>query len=173
MDAKPILITDPVKPRQVVPDFALGWNLLWLTGWLFVIVGLLNIALIWIPLQLGNPEYEFASVAASLDSLPLPTMGLVFALAGSRATGRLGSAKVAMVTAFLVTGFIVAAALLYWLAVPLALKAVKEPVIRLGIMKSVVKVSAQALLYPIALVVLVRMANRSSSLEKPQRSSVP
>ena len=161
MGVKAILINDPPGgTKRPVADQALGWSLLWIVGWLFVAVGLLNIVLLWWPLQMGNPEYEFASVAAMLDSLPLPTMGLAFALAASRASGRSTSAKVAMVIAVVVAVLVVLAAVLYGLAVPLALKAVKEGPIRLRIMKSILKVSAQAVLYPIALLAFARLANQ-------------
>jgi len=156
-----ILISDPpAGPKRPADNPTLGWSLLLVMGWLFVIVGLLNIVLLWWPLQMGNPEYEFASVAASLDSLPLPTMGLAFALAASRAQGHLTGAKVAMVTAVALAVLVVLAAVLYGLDVPLALKAVKEGPVRMGIMKSILKVSAQAVLYPIALIAFARMSNR-------------
>jgi len=161
MDGPTILINEPQPgPKRPAPDFMLGWSLLLVMGWLFVVVGLLNIVLIWVPLRLGVPEYEFSSVAASLDSLPLPAMGLVFALAASRAQGRSRSGLIATVVAYALAVLILASAVLYWLDVPLALKAVKDSMPRLGIMKSVVKVSAQAVLYPIALVVFARMGSR-------------
>jgi len=161
MGVKAILISDPpAGPKRPTQDPALGWSLLLVMGWLFVIVGLLNIVLLWWPLQMGNPEYEFASVAASLDSLPLPTMGLAFILAASRASARPTSAKAATVIAIAVAVLVVLAAILYGLAVPLALKAVREGPVRLGIMKSILKVSAQAVLYPIALIAFARLANQ-------------
>jgi len=158
---KAILINDPpAEPKRPVQGATLGWSVLLVMGWLFVIVGLLNIVLLWWPLQMGNPEYEFASVAASLDSLPLPTMGLAFALAASRASGRPTSAKAAMVIAVVVAVLVVLAAALYGLDVPLALNAVKAGPIRLGILKSIMKVSAQAVLYPVALIAFARIGNR-------------
>ena len=161
MGEKAILINDPpAGPRRPIADITTGWSLLLVMGWLFVIVGLLNIALLWWPLQMGNPEYEFASVAATLDSLPLPTMGLGFALAASRASGRGTSAKLAILVAVVVAVLVVLAAVLYALAVPLALRAVKEGPVRLGIMKSILKVSAQAVLYPLALLAFARMGIR-------------
>ncbi|HEV8456278.1 MAG TPA: hypothetical protein VGQ69_04755 [Gemmatimonadales bacterium] len=144
----------------MVADPMLGWRLLFAVGLLFVVVGLLNLVLLWMPLQLGNAEYEFASVAASLDSLPLPTMGLVFVLAASRAAGKPASVRVATVLALVLAVVVLGMAALYWLDVPLALKAVRTGPVRLGILKSITKVTAQAILYPVALVVLVRMANR-------------
>ena len=156
-----ILINEPQSaPKPPTPDFLLGWSLLLVMGWIFTVIGLLNIALIWVPLQFGVPEYEFSSVAASLDSLPLPTMGLVFALAASRAQGRRKSALLATVLTCLLAALIVGAAVLYWLDVPLALKAVTDRLPRLGIKKSMTKVSAQAVLYPIGLVVFAWMGSR-------------
>ena len=160
---RPILINDPPQEsRKAGHDFSVGWGLLLAVGWLFVLVGLLNIVLIWIPVRFGSPEYEFASVAASLDSLPLPTMGLVFALAASRALGRPTGAKIIVVLTLVMAALILVGAVLYWLNVPLALQALKNaPAPRLGIIKSTVKVSAQAVLYPIALIVFARMGARS------------
>jgi hypothetical protein len=159
---RPILINDPPQEsKRAGHDFSVGWGLLLSAGWLFVVVGLLNIVLIWIPIHLGSPEYEFASVAASFDSLPLPTMGLVFALAASRALARPTGAKIIVVLALAMAAVILVGAVLYWLNVPLALQALKNaPAPRLGIIKSAVKVSAQAVLYPIALIVFARMGTR-------------
>ncbi len=153
-DGHSMLIKEPAgAPKRSAPvqDFMRGWSLLLWLGWLFVLVGLLNLVLIWIPVRFGSPEFEFASVASSLDSMPLPAMGLVFALAASRAKGSLGSARLATVLCWVLAAVVVSGLVLYWLDVPLALKAVTDPTPRLGIKKSIVKVSAQGVLYPIIL----------------------
>src|SRR5262245_19606353 len=117
---RPILINDPPhESKRAVQDFSVGWGLLLAVGWLFVAIGLLNIVLVWVPIHFGSTEYEFASVAASLDSLPLPTMGVVFALAASRALGRPVGAKVSVVLAVVMAVLILVGAVLYWLNVPL------------------------------------------------------
>jgi hypothetical protein len=164
MDGPSILINDPPPgPKKPAQDFELGWSLLLALGWLFVVIGLLNLVLIWLPLQMGNPEYEFGSVANSLDSLPLPTMGLVWALAASRAQGRSRGAMLATILLCGLATLALAAGVLYWLNVPIALKAVQEPLIRLGIKKSIFKVTTQAVLYPLAMVALALMGMRSRS----------
>lgn len=162
MEGPSILLNDPkgAAPRKPAPDFMQGWSLLLWMGWLFLIVGLANLVLIWVPLRLGVPEYEFGAAANSLDSLPLPVMGLVFVLAASRAQGRAVSAGFARVVAILLAALIVSAGVLYWLNVPAALTAVKEPLIRLGIKKSIIKVTIQAVLYPAALLTFATLGRR-------------
>ena len=149
------------KKRVAVPDFELAWRLLLVLGWLFTIIGLLNTLLLWVPLRFGSPEYEFASVAASLDGLPITMMGLTIALAASRAGAHVRSALAVTILLWVVAVLVVAAGVLYWLNVPLALGAVTEPMIRLGIKKSMLKVTTQAVLYPAAMVYLALIGSRS------------
>lgn len=165
MEGPSILINEPAGPRRPVPvqDFMLGWRLLFVLGWLFTVVGLLNTALLWYPFRFGIPEYEFGSVAASLDGLPVTMMGLTLALAGSRARGKDGAALLATVLLWAVAVLVIAGGVLYWLNVPLALQQVTEPVIRTGIKKSMAKVTVQALVYPAAMIALAIMGSRSRS----------
>jgi len=162
MDEPTVLIKEPRggAPKKPVQDFLLGWSLLLWLGWLFILVGILNLILVWVPLQLGTPEYEFASVASSFDSLPLPTMGLILALAASRAKGLALSGRVVVVIAMVLGLMVLVGLVLYWLNVPLALKAVVDPMPRLGIKKSILKVSAQGILYPIMLGGAIWIATR-------------
>jgi len=165
MTPRGVLINEPPprpqEPRPPAEDFRLGWSLVWVMGWLFAVVGLLNTVLIWIPLRFSSPEYEFTSVAASLDGLPLALMGMTLALAASRASGRVKSATALIVLLLVVTLLVVVGGVLYWLNVPLALNALKnQPVPRLGIVKSVIKVTAQVVLYSAAMLTFARMATR-------------
>jgi uncharacterized membrane protein YidH (DUF202 family) len=162
MTPRGVLINEPpTRSSEPVEDFRLGWSLLWVMGWLFAVVGLLNTVLIWVPLRFGSPEYEFTSVAASLDGLPLALMGITLALAASRASGRVKSATALIVLLVVVTLLVLAGGVLYWLNVPLALNALKnQPVPRLGIVKSVIKVTAQVVLYSAAMLTFARMATR-------------
>ena len=143
-------------------DFTLGWKLLFVLGWLFTVVGLLNTVLLWYPFRFGVPEYEFGSVAASLDGLPVTMMGLTLALAGSRARGMAGASLLATVLLWVVSALVIAGGVLYWLNVPLALQQVTEPVIRTGIKKSMAKVTVQALVYPAAMIAMAIMGSRKT-----------
>jgi hypothetical protein len=165
MEGPSILINEPAGPRRSAPvqDFMLGWRLLFVLGWLFTVVGLLNTVLLWYPFRFGVPEYEFGSVAASLDGLPVTMMGLTLALAGSRARGKDGAALLATVLLWAIAVLVIAGGVLYWLNVPLALQQVTEPVIRTGIKKSMAKVTVQALVYPAAMIALAILGSRSRS----------
>jgi len=162
---RPILINDqPQEPRKSAPDFMLGWSLLLVMGWLFFLVGIFNLVVLWIPLQIGVPEFEFASVSGSLDSLPLPTMGLVFILAASRASGYAKNAAFARAAAYVIVLLVLAAAVVFWLDVPLALQATaRARLARLGIWKAIIKVTAHTLLYSVALVTFARLGNKKST----------
>ena len=138
----------------------LGWRLLFVLGWLFTVVGLLNTVLLWVPFRFGSPEYEFGSVAASLDGLPVTMMGLTLALASSRVRGQEVAALLATILLWVVAILVIGGGVLYWLNVPLALQQVTEPVIRVGIKKSMVKVSTLALVYPAAMIALAVMGSR-------------
>ena len=165
MEGPSILINEPAGPKRPVPvqDFLLGWRLLFVLGWLFTVVGLLNTVLLWYPFRFGVPEYEFGSVAASLDGLPVTMVGLTLALAGSRGRGKDRAALLATVLLWTVAVLVLAGGVLYWLNVPLALQQVTEPIIRTGIKKSMTKVTVQALVYPAAMIALAIMGSRSRS----------
>ena len=148
------------KRRALEPDFYLGWQLLLAVGWLFIVIGMLSIVLIWIPLQIGSPEFEFASVAASFDSLLVPILGFVLALAASRALGKERMAQLTIALVVLLVILILLAAALYALNVPMALRVAVAPEPRLAIRKSIVKVVVQTIAYPVALLSFARMARR-------------
>jgi hypothetical protein len=65
---------DERLPLEESADF--GWYLLGWIGLAFALVGGFDLALIWIPLGFGNPEWEFGTVSATLDGLPVTTLGL-------------------------------------------------------------------------------------------------
>lgn len=169
-DEPAIVLNEPAGPKKRVQDFVLGWRLLMVMGWLFTVVGLLNTILLWVPLRFGSPEYEFASVAAMLDGLPLTMMGLTIALASSRALADNQGALAATILLWVVAVVVVAAGVLYWLNVPIALGAVTEPMIRLGIKKSMLKVTTQAVLYPAAMVFLAVIGSRGNKQIISRRS---
>lgn len=58
------------------PD-ATSATLLAAIGIAFTVVGLTDLALLWLPVQLGNAAWEFATVSRTFDNLPLTGLGLV------------------------------------------------------------------------------------------------
>lgn len=127
-------------------------------------VGLLDMVLLWIPLQFGVAEWEFGTVSRFLDGLPVLTMAvaILIVLGGLEArNGLLWFSGSACVLLFL---GVVIGALLYALNIPLALKATDQA-LRLGLKKGIVKALGEAVVYSFAFLALsisaFRMAKRS------------
>jgi uncharacterized protein YjeT (DUF2065 family) len=45
-------------------------------GTVFVVLGLFELLLLWIPPQLGNAAWEFATISRSLDAMPMLALGM-------------------------------------------------------------------------------------------------
>lgn len=153
MTAPKILVSEPLKagrpPLVAAPDVA--WRLLGYMGLVFALVGWLDVALVWYPLTFGSPEWEFGSVTASLDGLPLPVMGLVLVLTSAIARGIRWPVRTVAVLLILVAVLILVGGVLYLTNVPIALQAVhNEPIARLGVTKAMIKTSVQVFSYPVA-----------------------
>ena len=58
-----------------------AWQLLATVAWAFLIVGGLDVGLVWYPAAFGNAGWEFGSVTAMLNGFPLPVMGSALLLA--------------------------------------------------------------------------------------------
>lgn len=152
MEGPKILVNEPVRsPRKDLPaepDF--GWILLGWAGWVFLLAGLMDIGLAWIPLRLGNPEWEFGTITRSFDSVPVPFLGSALIMASGLARGRVWWGKVGVVVLWLLTLWVLVSGVLYALNVPLALRAVKEPVVAMGLKKAILRTSLQILFYAVA-----------------------
>jgi hypothetical protein len=133
--------------RPLDPEYA--WTLLGYIGIAFVLVGAIDIVLAWFPFVLGSAEWEFGTIGATLNGLPLPGLGLMLLLAGGVGRDSKGQVRVAamfcaiLVVALLVLGF------LYVTVIPVALSEVTNPVVRAGLMKSIVKALSLLVIYPV------------------------
>lgn len=137
--------------RGAVPAPEAAWRLVGGVAALFVVVGGADLALTLMPLGFGNPEWEFGTVTSLLDGLPVPTLGLVGVVAAALARGSRGIARMGAALLGALAVSIVAAAVLYATTVPIALRAVTDPVIRTGLSKAVAKTAVQCVAYPIGL----------------------
>jgi hypothetical protein len=96
-------------------------------GAALALIGITDVALLWIPPRLGNAEWEFATISATFESLPLAALGFGLLAVGSIVKrGRVGLYLLAAVFAAL-TLLVVGSATLFALDVPLALKAAPAP----------------------------------------------
>lgn len=121
-------------------------------GWFSLALALAGVGdwvLAWMPPHLGNPEWEFGTVAATMAGLPLMAMGF----AGLLATGTARHQRWLVVTmTWVLIGFalvVLAALALFLLDVPLALRTVQGTA-RVGIIKATIKTSFLGLLFATA-----------------------
>lgn len=118
------------------PDVAWRW-LGWL-GLVLAVAGLTDLALLWVPLRLGSPEWEFATVVSTASAMPLVSIGFAAMLASAASTGRrwllwvIGS--VVAVGALVLVSVLV----LFLTDVPMALRGTSGDA-HLGIVKATVK----------------------------------
>jgi hypothetical protein len=120
-------------------------------GWAFAVVGLVDLALVWYPPDFGNAEFEFGSVTAALNNLPIVVLGLTMWLASGAARGRKWVVRLASTVILLLAVAVVVGAVLYLTDVPLALQSKVEPLVMTGIKKSIAKTLLQAVMYPLVL----------------------
>ena len=90
-------------------------------GIFVIIVGWVDILVGWFPLGFGSPEWEFGVVSATVDGLPLSTLGVVMTLLGASAFGSRWGLWTASVWAAWVLVVLMVAGVLYALTVPVAL----------------------------------------------------
>jgi hypothetical protein len=124
-----------------------GWRAIGAIGLTLLAAGLVDLALAWSPMRFGSPEWEFGTISATLNNLPVPTMGLALLAAHGAAIDRKGQLLAVGLWAAAMAGMLVVAAAFYALDVPLALRAVQEPVARGSLKTGIVKGVASIVVY--------------------------
>jgi hypothetical protein len=135
------------RPSVDGAEASAGWQVLGAVGLTLWIVGLVDLLLAWVPPHFGSPEWEFGTISATLNNLPVPAMGLALVLAFAAADRRRGQLVTVGLWSGLVVLFLLVSAVFYALDVPLALRAVQEPVPRAGLRSGMVKAVAAFLTY--------------------------
>ena len=140
--AKQILLADDKsRAARFEAEQSTLWLILAALGLTLAVIGWTDLALLWYPLNFGDAEWEFGTISAHYDGLPLGTIGLatsavaVMAL-GWRLATRVLSGLFALITLGLVGIFAI-----YLLDVPVALGGVAPaivPIIKKAIAKAVV-----------------------------------
>lgn len=134
--------TPPLRPAPRTAWRELGWF-----GLLIAVVGLVDLGVNWYPIRFGSPEWEFGTIATSIGSLPLITMGLAALLASFLARGRRWGI-LTMGAVLLVLGVAVLALLaVFALDVPLALKASARSPAALVLRKTIVRTALLGLAF--------------------------
>jgi hypothetical protein len=121
------------------------WVLSWV-GWLLGLAGWADVVLLWVPLHMGRPEWEFGTASATFDALPLATLGIGVLLAASLARGWKKAAVVGAGASLVVALVLLAVLVLFVLDVPMAWKGVGEQ-FRSQLVKATVKTAFMGVLY--------------------------
>lgn len=131
-----------------------AWRVLVVPAVLFIVVGGVDSILTWIPTSFGQAEWEFGTITASLNGLPLPVLGLVLLMAAAMSANSLPGVRVASVLLVLTAIAVLVMGVFYLLTVPHALRAASAAggVTALGLKKAMVKTAVQLVAYPIGLI---------------------
>src|SRR6185312_14688849 len=130
-------VESPRAPDHVT---GAGWAQLGWLGVVLFIFGITDIALGWYPAAFGNAEWEFGVLAATLNGLALPTIGLYFILCHALQAGRRGSLRALGVLCLLLSVGLLGLAFIYLTVVPMALASQSRNAIALlGLEKATVK----------------------------------
>lgn len=132
-----------VRDGERVAHRLLGW-----LGGAFLLVGLVDLALLWYPLDFGNAAWEFATLGRTLDSVPMAGLGLgLVAFAALKSPGRLGLTVRVLGAAFVLTAvaFVLIGALLAT-AVPEVVRQTSAESM-LGLNRAVLRHAAEAVCY--------------------------
>ena len=71
------------RPRYRLRDSqATSANLFVAVGVAFALVGLVDLGLLWTPVRIGTPGWEFTTITRTLTSVPMTALGLVFVAVG-------------------------------------------------------------------------------------------
>lgn len=133
----------PLEPISVAAP-ATAWKALGWFGLLLAVIGLADVVMHWFPPAFHSPEWEFATVAMSLGSLPLLTMGLAAMLGSVLARGSRPGILAVSIVLLLLAVAVAAAYGLFLMDVPLALRASKSPA-GLTIRKAIVRTSVMGI----------------------------
>lgn len=134
------------EARVVLAD---AWPVFAWLGATFLAMGLIDLALAWFPLGFGNAEWEFGTISATLNGLPLPTLGLVLLLVSGAALERRWQTRAVAVATLTIALLLTAAAFLYATVLPIALNVAgaDNPLVRAGLQKAGIKAGALFILY--------------------------
>lgn len=156
--------------RRSAPSPSVGWELMGWVGLAFFVIGALDLAMGWIPLRFGNPEWEFGTVSRTFDNLPITVLGLTMLLASAAARGTNWALRAAGLLAVLLAAFLLVGLVVYALDVPVAFRAVGEAPARAGLKRAVLKALVQGMLYPVVLATIGLKGIRQTLPPRPRLS---
>jgi hypothetical protein len=143
------------------------WRLIGAAGLTFGLVGWTDVLLLWYPLRVGRPDWEFATVSGTFDALPLATIGTLLVVAWLHAAGPRGLRVLAGSALFLVVLGLVGAFVLFGLSFATGLGSVEADtqwiLVRAGI-KTAVSAFAYVTLYILMALSLIRAPRKDRAV---------
>jgi hypothetical protein len=130
------------------------WRGLLILGALLAVLGALDMAALWLPAQLGTPEWGFGTVTTSFDTFPQFGLGIALLLAASVALGLRWTIRGLAALCLLTSVLMWLAAFLYLMSLPFVLQINAAPIVRYHVEKATVKTALQTLVYPLLLLLL-------------------
>jgi hypothetical protein len=153
-----------VRERSVRSEI-FPWHLVGAAGLTFALIGWTDVLLLWYPLRIGRPDWEFATVSGSFDALPLATIGTVLIVAwlhaGAERLTRRIVAGLLVVTVLAMCGALV----LFGLSFATGFGTV-EAETRWILVRAGAKTSIAAVAYIVLYIVMVRSLMRASRKDR-------
>lgn len=148
--ARRVLLKDEQAGKAsggLAPQTLRAWSLIGWAGVGLALIGLVDVILVWYPIRLGDPQWEFGSFTSAMNGLPLTALGLLLFMSAGLARGKKGHVRGTAVVLVLLVAAIVVAGAVYALTLPMATDAVAGTPAALGIKKAIAKTAAQTVLY--------------------------
>jgi hypothetical protein len=139
------------------------WGVLAWLGALLILVGGLDVVMVWVPAQWVSASWGFSAAGGFLDTIPLLGLGLALTLAASVALGRRWTTRVTAALCVVLALAVALAAMLLAKSLPESLEVATDPLIRTQITKLAVKAGLQGLVYLVSFVGLAVLAWRATS----------
>ena len=137
-------ILQPASQDRAAPfgaEPATFWRILTALGAALTVVGWTDLALLWFPSNFGSPEWEFGTISAHFDGMPLGTLGLVTLCIAVLGLGKRRTARVLAAILMTIAVTLLGIFALYLLNVPVALDGVAPqlvPTIQKAVAKAIV-----------------------------------
>jgi hypothetical protein len=139
-------VSKPGSPTALDPYCETVSTLLAASGTAVFMIGWVDLALLWIPWDFGNVEWEFGTIGAHMAAMPLSTVGLALLAAGAVGHGWRGLTLALAIIAGLILAFLVAIGAVYALTLPVAYGGA-PPGMRLVLWKAMGKTSGFLVIY--------------------------
>jgi hypothetical protein len=161
-----VVMARPSEKRSPLaePDARLAWRIILIVGIAAAIVGITDVGLLFFPARWASLEWEFGTISATIEGLPLCTLGLGLIAAAMVAQGYALGRRLLGPLLLVVGLFVVALLVIFALDVPVALRS-SEPALRAVLRKQILKTALMGVSYVFAYSVLGVWTWRRSNLK--------